>query len=189
MNGAEHAPWLRIIDESGEEQLRCGHLEVVPAAAERPPFPVAATIVEEDTWLVLSASPAVREPGEHPLRLLTDLLRALPAPPGSVVVREGEPLRLLAVIHDLDREPSCRPEWIVQALGAACREAAARGLTSLALPLLGSIHSVLSAPQSAAILATALAAAPHGGLRRIWLVVPERERQRVLGALLAGQVS
>jgi hypothetical protein len=36
----------------------------------------------------------------------------------------------------------------------------------------------------AAVLAASLAAAPHGGLRRTWLVVPESVRQEVLATLL-----
>jgi len=185
MADPEHAPWLRVIDESGEESLRCGHLEVVLASEAHPPFPVAARIVEEDTWLILSASVTVRESPGHPPRLLTELQETLPALLGSVVVREKNSLQLLAVIHDLDRHPSCSPESISRALSAACREAAARGLTSIALPLLGNGHSIFSPVESAAVLATALAAAPHGGLRRIWLVVPEAVRQEVLAVLLA----
>jgi hypothetical protein len=183
MSGAEHSPWLRILGAGREVTLRCGHLPVVVAPATRPPFPVAAQIVEEDTWLVLSASIAVREPREHPLRLLTELSGAHPLPPGSVVVREGEPMQLLAVIHDLDQVPSCRPEWLAQALNGVLREAAKRGLTSLALPLLGSIHGVLSPLQSAAILASVLPETEHGGLRRIWLVVPDGDREEVLEVL------
>ncbi len=189
MTGGEHAPWLRVIDESGAEHLRCGHLEVTLASEAHPPFPVAARIVEEDTWLILSASVTVRESSEHPLRLLTELQEAQPAVLGSVIVREEDDLlQLLAVIHDLDRHPSCCPESIALAVSAACREAATRGLTSIALPLLGSGHGVLSPGESAAVLATSLAAAPHAGLRRIWLVVPEAVRQEVLATLLAAAV-
>lgn len=176
-------PWLRVIDASGCERLRCGHLEVVLAPPERPPFAVAARVVEEDTWLILSAAVAVTEPPDHPLRMLTELLELRPAPPGSVVVREAAPLQLLAVVHDLDRTPSCCSVWVAEALTTACREASARGLSSLALPLLGAGHGLLSAADSAAVLGPALAAAPHGSLRRIWLVVNEELREEVLESL------
>ena len=183
MTGAATVPWLRIIDSAGRERLRCGHLEVVLAPSDRPPFAVAGRVVEEDTWLILSAAVEVHEPPDHPLRLLTELLELRPAPPGSVVVRETSPLQLLAVVHDLDRAPSCRQAWVAGALSAAIAEAVARGLTSLELPLLGHGHGVLSAAESAAVLAPALAAAPHGGLRRIWLVVPDEQREEVLAVL------
>lgn len=185
MTDPEHAPWLRVIDESGVERLRCGHLEVVLAPENQPPFPVAARIVEEDTWLILSASVTIRDSPDHPLRLLTNLLDVRPVSLGSVVVREDDPLQLLAVIHDFDRHPFCHPESIIQALSEACREAADRGLASIALPLLGNGHGGFSAVQSASVLARALAAAPHGGLRRVWMVVPDGVRQKVLKALLA----
>jgi hypothetical protein len=188
MSDTEHSPWLRILGPGREIILRCGHLPVVVAPATRPPFPVAAQIVEEDTWQVLSAAVVVREPPEHPLRLLAELGGAHPLPPGSVVVREGEPMQLLAVIHDLDQVPSCRPAWLAQALNEVLREGARRGLTSLALPLLGSVHGVLSPLQSAAILGAVLPATAHGGLRRIWLVVPDGEREAVL-EVLTGKAS
>lgn len=140
---------------------------------------------EDDTWLVLSAAKEVRGPAERPLRLHREMLAARPAPLGTVLVRSGDPLELLAVVHDLDQLPSCRPEWVAKALYAVLREARSRGLVSLALPLLGSVHGVLSPEQGAAILGTVLPRAGHGRLQRLWLQVPETAGPRVLTALLA----
>ncbi|PSQ91983.1 MAG: hypothetical protein BRD57_03550, partial [Proteobacteria bacterium SW_6_67_9] len=58
------------------------------------------------------------------MMLLRPCLAALETParadtgraPGEVVVVGGRPLHLRAVIHDLDRVPTWREEWIVRAL-------------------------------------------------------------------------
>jgi hypothetical protein len=62
---------------------------------------------------MMSASPTVCEPDIHPIRLMTDVINAEPEPIGSVVVRKGNPLRFLAIVHDVNQEPTWREEWVV----------------------------------------------------------------------------
>ncbi len=184
---APHAPWLRVLAAEFPDELRCGRLRVVPASRDRPPFPVEAIVVEEDAWQVLAADPAVRKPSDHPIRLLRELEHLAPAPVGSVLADEGSPLRLRAVIHDLDQHPSCRPEWVHAGLRAVCGEGARRRLTTLALPLLGSGHGLLPARQCAALLREALPRVRRGQLEKLWLIVGDVERGAVLEELLGAQ--
>ncbi len=145
-------------------------IEVVESPVGSPPFPVDARAVEEDTYLVLSADPAFRESSEHPLRVIDSAFSATPEEPGSVVVRHGPPLRFLAVVHDLQKEPSCREEWVKQAFAEIFRLARIRQLRSLGLPLLGTLHGKLKRERSLAILEEALRKNLPRGLNRLWLI-------------------
>jgi len=158
-------------------------LRIVAAPADAPPFPVDAEAAEEDTFLVLSAEPVLHQPPDHPLRIIRDAFAAEPVSPGSVVVREGSPLRLLAVVHDLDQDPTWRPEWVAAALAAVLRQCDERALRSLALPLLGSRHGRLGPERFVSLLRDALDAAPPSSLQRLWLVVPKGTPPAVFAAL------
>ncbi len=79
-----------------------GSVRLFVAPKEWPPFLADALAEEEDTYLVLSADPEVQETREQPEELMAELLKTKPAVPGSVIVKEGRPLSLLAIVHDLE---------------------------------------------------------------------------------------
>ena len=137
-----------------------------------PPFPLDAVVVEEDTYLVLGAKPVAREMHESPERTLEEAESREPEIPGTVLVLEGSPLRLLAVVHDLDEEPSWREEWVASALVAVLQEAEARGIRSLSLPMLGTLYGSLEAQRFVELLREALGSTWLGRLENVWLVVP-----------------
>jgi hypothetical protein len=147
-----------------------GGVRLVASALDQPPFPVDAVVAEEDTYLVLSAETDLQIPAEHPLRVLTAAHESEPQPPGSVVVRSGQPLELLAVVHDLSSETSCQEEWVVTALEEILRQTDRLRLRSIALPLLGAVHGVLEPSRCAELLWAVLVAAEPATLERIWLV-------------------
>ena len=131
-----------------------------------------AVVREDDTYNVLSAEPWPR-PVSGPLEpTLAELDTVEPAAPGSVVVREGSPLELLAIVHDLELEPSWREEWIASAFAAALREADVRRISSIAIPLLGARYGSPDGRRVLALLARALQAGPVGQLRNVWLILP-----------------
>ena len=140
-----------------------------------PPRAPDAVVMEEDTYLVLSADPEVREPAVARLRVFHEAYAADPIEPGTVVAREGIPLRLLAVVHDLSQDPSWREEWIAAALGAVFREVASRRVHTLAMPALGRVHGALPRERLVGLLRAALEAGPPRDLERLFLVVPEEE--------------
>jgi hypothetical protein len=149
-------------------------LRVVAAPADRQPFPIEVLVVEEDSYLVLGADTLVREPSVHPLRLLHQLRRVEPVMPGSVVVREGVPMRLLAIVHHLARRPSWSEEWIAEALDGVVRHVITHGIRSIGLPPLGSVHGRLPVSRFMHILERTLATNPPEPLRHLWLAVPPR---------------
>jgi hypothetical protein len=157
-------------------------LRIVAAPAARQPFPIDAVAAEEDTYLVLSAPPIIDEPVEHALRVLRDAHRAEPVVPGQVLVRPGVPLGLLAVVHDLDQQPSWREPWIGEAVQAVFSVVGERRLASLALPCLGTVHGQLAPSRFLELLAPALDDPPDC-LRHLWLVVPENLEPALLRRL------
>jgi len=158
-------------------------IEVVVTTA--PPSVVDAVVAEEDTYLVLSAEPEVREPGVARLRAFHEAYNTEPAEPGSVVAREGSPLRLLAVVHDLSQDTTWREEWVAAALDAVFRETDAWNVRSLALPPLGRVHGALPRERLVALLRAALRTRTPRHLERLFLVVPDDETaifQKLLGS-------
>ena len=150
-----------------------GKLKIIVAPAESAPsFKLDAVVAEEDTFLVLGADPVAKENYESPQALTRSAAATEPAAPGSVVVREGSPLRLLAVIHDLELEPSWSEEWVASALSSIFLEAEARRLSAIALPTLGTLHGSLEPQRFVELLKSVLDAAYFGSLERLWLVVP-----------------
>ena len=132
---------------------------------------VEAVVIEDDTHLVLGADPLPRETHEDPERLLENARASIQPAPGTLVVRGRDPVRLHAIVHDLDEEPSWREDWVASALREVLREVAARELRSLSLPLLGGVHGSLGPERFAELLGGALAEASVEKLDDVWLTV------------------
>lgn len=167
---------LRLIRGGRRTELRSGRPQIVTAPETAPPFAVQARAFEEDTWLIMSAEPEIAPVQTHPIRLMTDLIHARKEAPGSIVVREGSrPLCLLAVVHDVDCDPTWREPWVRDALGNLFRECEQRNLCALGLPVLGAKHGAMAAGRFARLLAEALNAAALRRLQRLWIIAPSED--------------
>ena len=160
----------RSAANSSSGVFRLAGVEITAAPRDALPFEVEALVVEDDTWLVLGADAAYREPRESLLEVLTATHEARPELPGTVVLLEDRPPRFHAVVHDLDRDPSWKEEWIEAALRKSVEMAGIRGLAALGLDPLGCRHGRLDPDRFLTLLEGALRAARHRSLRRIWLV-------------------
>ena len=160
-----------------------GGAQIVVAPRSRPPFEVGAHALEDDTYHVLSASPELREPTEHPIRVWTAVHEQEPAEPGSVIVKAGTPLRLLAVVHDLSEEPTWREAWVAAALEAVLREAERRAITHLGLEPLGAVHGNLRPDRFVSMLHGALESVRPQRLERVWLMPKAGTERAWEGAL------
>jgi len=167
----------------GGRERTVGRVRVVAATEHAPPFPVDAVACEEDTDLVLSAPPALRDPGEHPGRLVLRALNTPAAEPGSVLVRGRHPARLLAVVHDLNHEPTWRAAWVARALEGVLDAARSLEARALALPLLGTRHGRLAPRVFLGLLGDVLPARRPGCLQRIWLMWPAGLDTAILSSL------
>jgi hypothetical protein len=162
-------------------------LDVVVAPASAAPFAPQAVVDEEDTYLVLGAAREVREPCGDRLRLFHEAYTTEAVAPGTVIVRPGAPVRLLAVVHDLSRDPSWREDWIGAALAGVFREATARRFRTLAVPLLGRVHGRAPLETAVALLRATLEAGAPPHLERLWLITAEADLDE-LRALLASNL-
>lgn len=143
---------------------------IVSPADPDPPFALDAVVIEDDTFRVLGAHPVAKERYEDVGRLLERAADAEPDVPGSVRVRDGVPLVFHAIVHDLELEPTWREGWVADALQRILGEADRRGLKTLSLPVLGSIHGSLEPRRFAQLLRVALLGVGPTRLERVWLV-------------------
>lgn len=179
----DHKPKLRLVQGSGHSALVVGAVRIFAGPEKMPPYSVEAIVHEEDTFLVLSANPELFESDENPMRVLTEAVEARPETPGSVVVKDGHPMQFLAIVHDLDQEPSWKEEWVANALDGVFREAEKRKFRSIALPLIGTLHGSLEKTRFIALLREALERKSPGHLKRLWLVTPEGDASEILEML------
>ena len=184
MNGKENRrAQLRVVRGGLQKEISYGSLRIVAATENRPPFSVDAVAFEEDTWLIMSADPKVCEPEEHPIRLMTDLINTAPLPVGSVLVKGGKPLKFLAVVHDVDQDPTWQESWIEKALLGIFREAEHRRLGAIAIPMLGTRHGRLQPTRFILLLDRALQQSPTNYLERLWLMLPPHVSRDIIDSM------
>ncbi len=148
-----------------------------------PPFKVDAVAAEEDTFLVMSADRAVHTPKEPLVKVMTRVINTRPKTPGSVLVQSTTPLRLLAVVHDLNEDPSWKEAWITHALDGIFHEAEIRKLGSIAVPFLGTQHGSLDKERFLVLLRSTIERVSLHYLKRLWLVIPDGTPSKILEIL------
>lgn len=136
---------------------------------------VAAIVEEQDTCLVLAKPGRITIIDDKPSWFLANQLESQQVlQPGSVVVRDGNPDKLLAIVHDLDCDPSWAPEWISQALDNIFMITISRETSSLRLPVLGAQHGRFELAEFLSLLFHKINSY-NGPLKQIWLVVPLKD--------------
>lgn len=178
--GKQHVPRLHLISDDYGRALIFRGVRIAAAPGDRAPFPVAAVALEEDTNLLMSARAEIRAPAESFGKLVEEMSAFEPAEPGTVVVQGKSPVRLLAIIHDIEQTPSWKEPWVERALSGVLNETERRKLSSLCLPVLGSLHGNMPTARFARLLRLALEQHPPKRLRRIWALVPEEDTDLLL---------
>ena len=180
-------PKLRLVKSRHSPGFAVGAVDVVAAPENKPLFTPDAVAYEEDTFLVLSAPLEVREPQKPLSRLATEVREMEPEIPGTVLAKGKSPVRLLAVVHDLNQEPSWQEEWITSALEGIFREVERRKLSSLALPFLGTRHGSLEKERFLWLLRSVLERIVPRSLKRVCLMLPPGTDPKMLGELNASR--
>ncbi len=165
------------------QKIEIGSVQIFVGPENISPYMVDAVVFEEDTRLVLSADPEVTLVKEDKERVLAEAIATPPEKPGSLVIKNGVPLQVLAIIHDLNREPTWKEEWVASALDEILREARTRKLQSIALPLLGTRHGSLEKKKFIALLRQALERNKPVYPKRLWLVAAAGTAREVLQVL------
>lgn len=91
-------------------------------------------------------------------------------------------IRLLAIVHDLDMEPSWSSEWVAQALNNIIKVCQEQGISSIQLPVLGAKHGQINIEEFLRLLVIAIKKT-QGKLKKIWLVVPRKDCSSTLSFL------
>ena len=158
--------------DAPECELKIGSVRIVAAPDDTPPFSVGALVVEEDTFRLLGDYPP-RDVREGYGRLIREMAAQEPAPVGSVRIGRGRPMRILAIVHDLDQQPSCREAWVTRALDCVFREVDRKAVTALALPFLGTRYQALSPERFLLLVQRSLEHRALRHLKRVWLILPD----------------
>lgn len=174
---------LSLISDDYGRSGRLGEVHVVVAPEDEPPFTIDALAVEEDTHLLLSSESEIREPEESYGELVAAAAERPPNTPGSVLVRKAQPLQLLAIVHDIDRRPTWREEWIASAINGIVEEAEWRRLSAIGVPLIGTRHGSIQMRRVALWLARCLSRATFRYLRRVWVIAPPGSETELMWAL------
>lgn len=161
------------------EPVRIDTLAVTVAPPQPVPFDIDAVVEEQDTALVLDIEPIIREPQEDYAELVDGMIEQQPCLPGDIIVRKGRPQRFLAIVHDLDREPSCEAGGIAVALENLLRQFNQRRIRAAAMPLLGTVHGRFPDETFLALLYNALRSEPPEFTERLWLIAPEADCERI----------
>jgi hypothetical protein len=167
-----HHPEFQLIQGGHQFEMSSGPYAIIAAPTTKPPFPIDAVVEEEDTFLVLSAEARVRKPEGSFLKIMTKVIETRPEIPGTVLIRGKTPLRLLAIVHDLNQDPTWKEAWIKNALNRIFQVSERRNLQSIALPLLGTHHGTLDKERFVEMLRHALEKISPSYLQRIWLIMP-----------------
>ncbi len=156
-------------------------LLVETMADSHSPLPVDIRIFEEDTFLVLTVDPVMRYTEEHPVRLMTNVAETKPNKPGTIVTNKKS---WYAVVHDLDHDPVCRPEWVKSAYQQALMLCEIKRIQCLGMPLLGTVHGNFPLEISLEILVHAIRATTFEHLKTLCLLTPRKDCEQVRQYLL-----
>ena len=167
---------LRVIEGGKSRAFRVGPVSITCISPDSHQPPEMPHILEEDTWQVLSADPAIREVFEHPIRIMTDLIDQKPLSPGDVVCHNN---CWQVVIYDFDQEPVCKKKWIELAMRHLWQRTEEYQQHELAMPILGTVHGCLHWSESLEIMTGTLRSESIASLKKIWLLVPEEILQDI----------
>lgn len=136
--------------------------------------------------MVMSADPRIRAPGESLIKIMTRVIEMKPKVPGSVLVKKGHPMRFLAVVHDLNADPSWKEEWVAEALLGIFNEAEKRRCRSIGIPFLGTLHGSLEKERFLSLFKQTANQISRTYPESIWLVMPDGTRAGILDILNPG---
>jgi hypothetical protein len=118
-------------------------------------------VVAQDRWLVMDPATPIEDSAHEVTELGHAAAIQADREPVEVLLRWGsKPLRLWTVIHDLNRLPTCRKQWIATTLLNTLRELSQRDIETVSMPCLGCSQGVIDAGQFLNLLVRAIHMAP-----------------------------
>lgn len=172
---------MKLVWDSQQFKVQINQVDIYIAPEGCPPFPVKAIVEEQDTSLVLEPADEIHEYSDtRPVWYLSNTQELQKVyHPGEVIVKSYNPIRLLAIVHNLDCEPTWDIEWIKVAIENIFNLCSAKELASLGLPILGAQFGKLESEEFLKLLVNQLQIQPFAYPQRIWLVIPVHECQKI----------
>jgi len=178
---------LRLVWDRSECSITVDKLEIIAAPWSLAPFPCDVVVEEQDTFLMMGESNELPDNDDKTWYLAHKMEQQEALKPGSVIVKHYQnPLRLMAIVNDVEQEPVCREEWVWSALMNIFELTAMQKLSSMALPLLGTRYGRLDANRSMDLLQRTLMSKRASALRRLWLILPPKTSCRMLSVFRGG---
>jgi hypothetical protein len=106
---------------------------------------VDAIVEEQDTNLILGTHPVIRDTEESYPALVRKMERQKPLLPGQIIIRNTIPLRITAILYDIEQTPVCTEELIADVLNDLLDKFDEYKLKLVAIPLLGCTHGKIKA--------------------------------------------
>lgn len=174
---------LQLVWDIEQPQLTIKDVDITVVAENATPANVDAVVEEQDTALVLGKPGNISISDEKPVWVLANQLESSGEPvPGSVLIRKGNPVRLLAIIHDLAQDPTWKTQWITKALDNIFISAQSCGIHSIKMPILGAQHGRYPFENFLSLLVERIKHSTPS-IEKIWLVVPQESYQQALSYL------
>ena len=176
---------LKLVWDSHQFKVHINQTDIYIAPEDCSPFPVKAIVEEQDTSLVLEPADEIHEYNDtRPLWYLSNTRELQKVyQPGEVIVKSFNPMRFLAIVHDLDCDPTWNTDWINAAIENVFDLCCDKELASLALPVLGSQFGKIDNETFIKLLVTQLQHKQSDFPEQIWLIVPAHQCQRVYDCL------
>ena len=160
-----------------------GPIEITVAPPEDPPYGVDVIVEEQDTCLLLGGTHIIRDTEDGYNALIGKMQRQTSFVPGQVIVKLTTPMRLIAIVYEIGRQPVSRQEWIVTALEKIFQEIEIHQARYLAMPLLGVAHSHYPDTDFLELLCSVLPALQANYPEKLWLVTPMAEYRHIIAYL------
>lgn len=149
----------------------------------RDPSYFDAVVEEQDTALVLGESREIRDPDKPAWYLAHKLVSQQLYTPGQIIIKHSQPLRLLAIVHNFDEEPSWCLEWVAQALNNMDEIIRQYAIESIAMPLLGCQFGRILPPEFITLLFEQLKSRQQQTLKQLGLLIPDDDRAEILALI------
>ncbi|MEJ2141765.1 MAG: hypothetical protein P8Y24_05320 [Gammaproteobacteria bacterium] len=174
---------LKLAWDIEQSQVKLCGITIIIIPENLAPDEVNAIVEEQDTSLVLGQPSKITISDDKPSWFLANKLESQELlEPGSVILRDGKTKKLHAIVHDLDCEPTWKPEWISQALDNIFSITNSYSINTLQLPVLGAQHGKFKLEEFLALLHDKIKTY-HGPLEKIWLILHRKDCPQALSYL------
>ena len=168
---------MKLVWDSNQWVVTVNQIKIHIVPEQYSSSDVTARIEEQDTSLILEPSDTINEYNDDkPVWYLSNT-QALQEThqTGSVIIKPGKPIRLLAVVHDLDCSPSWHEEWVFQALEKSFSILDDKKITSVAVPCFGRHFKDFKLQNFTRPLIKVLQNSNNHYPKKIWLIAPVKQ--------------